>query len=137
MLTVNKGAAAGRLIGGNLNTIMGIWGTQYMTKIKSGDILFIEDSYKNIETIERSFSLLKLDGIFDKIGGIILGKHEKFDDMCTGRKSHDILCEVIGLIDFPILAKLDCCHTHPMLTIPIGAIIELNATDWKVCIISE
>ena len=36
-------------------------------------------------TVERSFSLLKCAGIFERISGLILGKHEKFDDMGTGR----------------------------------------------------
>ena len=54
----------------------GFWGTEYMPEIKKGDILFIEDSLKDACTIERSFSLLKLAGVFEKVSGIILGKHE-------------------------------------------------------------
>ena len=44
-----------------------------MPEIRKGDILFIEDSLKDACTIERTFSLLKLAGVFDKIGGILLG----------------------------------------------------------------
>src|SRR5699024_9449979 len=93
--TVYKGIARGRLIGGNLNTIEGIFGSEYMHEIKKGDILFIEDSLKNCSIIERSFSLLKVSGVLDKISGIILGKHELFDDLKTGRKPKDILLEVL------------------------------------------
>ena len=115
----------------------GIWGSSYMPKIKEGDILFIEDSLKDIATIERSFSLLKLSGIFDKVGGLILGKHELFKDMGTGRKPYEVLLEVIGEPKFPILADFDCCHTHPMLTLPIGCNVELNASNQTVSLISE
>lgn len=87
-LTVIPGICRGRLIGGNLNTMEGFFGTEYMPEIKEGNILFIEDSLKDACTIERTFSLLKLAGVFDRIGGIILGKHEKFDDNGTGRKPH-------------------------------------------------
>ena len=45
-----------------------------MPEIKEGDILFIEDSLKDAATIERSFSLLKVNGVLDKMSGIILGK---------------------------------------------------------------
>ncbi len=90
-ITVYDGIASGRVIGGNLNTIQGIWGSKYMPEIKQGDILFIEDSLKNIATIERSFSLLKINGVFDKISGIILGKHELFDDLKTGKKPYEVL----------------------------------------------
>lgn len=137
LITVNKGETIGRFIGGNLNTMEGIWGTEYMPKIEQGDILFIEDSLKDISTIERSFSLLKLSGVFDKISGIVLGKHELFDDLKTNRKPYEVLLEVMGDRDIPILAEFDCCHTHPMLTIPIGSIVKLDATNKKLSIINN
>lgn len=134
-ITVYGGAARGRVIGGNLNTIQGIWGSKYMPEIKRGDILFIEDSLKDASTIERSFSLLKVNGVFDRISGIILGKHELFDDLKTGRKPYEILLEVLEDRKLPFLADFDCCHTHPMMTLPIGCEIELDATEKKVSII--
>ena len=94
-ISVTNGRATGRIIGGNLNTIQGIWGSPYMPHIQEGDILFIEDSSKDAATIERSFSLLKINGIFDKVSGIILGKHEQFDDCGTNRKPYEILLEVL------------------------------------------
>lgn len=131
-ICVKPGKCQGRLIGGNLNTMEGFFGTEYMPEIKTGDILFIEDSLKDACTIERSFSLLKLAGVFEKVSGIILGKHEKFDDNGTGRCPYEILLEVMGDTQIPILADFDCCHTHPMLTLPIGANVMLDATNKKV-----
>ena len=96
LVTLHGGRARGRLIGGNLNTMQGIWGTPYMPEILPGDILFIEDSLKDAADVERSFSLLKLSGVFDRIGGLVLGKHEKFDDLGTGRMPYEILSEVMG-----------------------------------------
>lgn len=134
-LCVRPGLCRGRLIGGNLNTMEGFFGTEYMPEIRDGDILLIEDSLKDACTIERSFSLLKLAGVLDRIGGIILGKHEQFDNNGTGRKPYEILLEVLGDRSIPILAEFDCCHTHPMLTMPIGCQIELNATEKKVTLL--
>lgn len=136
-ICVNPGLSHGRLIGGNLNTMEGFWGTEYMPEIKKGDILLIEDSLKDACTIERSFSLLKLSGVFEKIGGIILGKHEKFDDNGTDRVPYEILLEVIGDTQIPILADFDCCHTHPMFTIPIGCHVTLDATNKKVILMES
>lgn len=101
LITIQKGTAIGRLIGGNLNTMQGIWNTEYMPVIKKGDILFIEYS-------------LKID-----------------------RKPYEILQEVMGDVSFPVLAQFDCCHTHPMLTMPIGCIVELDADRQKVSITSR
>lgn len=136
-ICVNPGVCQGRLIGGNLNTMQGFFGTQYMPKIRQGDILFIEDSLKDACTIERSFSLLKLAGVFDRIGGIVLGKHEKFDDNGTDRKPYEILLEVIGECKIPILADFDCCHTHPMFTLPIGCEVILDAANKSLTLLES
>ena len=136
-ITVREGVAEGRLIGGNLNTMEGFFGTEYMPEIKKGDILFIEDAQKNPSVIERSFSLLKNAGVFDKIGGLILGKHEKYDDFETNRKPHEILLEVLGDFNFPFLADVDCCHPHPMMTFPIGCRVKLDAAEQKITLLEN
>ncbi len=136
-LTVREGIAQGRLIGGNLNTMEGFFGTGYMPEIKAGDILLLEDSLKDASTVERSFALLKLAGVLDKVGGIILGKHECFDDGGTGRRPYEILLEVMGETRIPILAEFDCCHTHPMLTLPIGCEVWLDAGRQTVTLLEQ
>ena len=134
-VTVYDGLTSGRLIGGNLNTMQGIWGSEYMPEIKEGDILFIEDSLIDAATIERSFSILKVSGVIDKISGIILGKHELFNDLKTARKPYEILEEVLAGRKIPFIADFDCCHTHPMMTLPIGCQIELDATNRRVTLL--
>ncbi|MCL9781939.1 LD-carboxypeptidase [Vibrio sp. S4M6] len=117
---LGSGSVTGRIIGGNLNTMPGIWASPYMPEILPGDILLIEDSLKGIEEVERSFCHLKACGIFDKVSAIILGKHELFDDKNTGRTPLDVLLEVLQGQELPILYGFDSCHTHPMLVTPIG-----------------
>ncbi len=117
---LGRGQIRGRIIGGNLNTMAGIWGSQYMPEIQSGDILLIEDSLKGIETVERSFAHLMACGVFEKVGAIILGKHELFHDKGTGRTPLDVLLEVLNGKNVPILYGFDSCHTHPMLVTPLG-----------------
>lgn len=117
---LGKGVVEGRIIGGNLNTMSGIWGSEYMPQICSGDILLIEDSLKGIETVERSFAHLLACGVLDKVGAVVLGKHELFDDKGTGRTPLDVLLEVLNGKAVPILYGFDSCHTHPMLVTPLG-----------------
>lgn len=123
---LGKGQVCGRLIGGNLNTMAGIWGSNYMPEIHQGDILFIEDSLKEIETVERSFAHLMACGIFEKVGAIVLGKHELFDNKGTNRSPLEVLCEVLNHKYIPILYGFDSCHTHPMLVTPIGVRAEID-----------
>ncbi len=134
-ITCQKGSATGRLVIGNLNTISSIWASPYMPDIQKGDILFIEDTQKTAAMMERLFSFLKINGVFDVIDGLILGKHERFDDQGTGKKVYEILMEVLQPFDFPFLADVDCSHTHPMLTMPVGAKIKLDATEQRISLL--
>lgn len=127
LVTLNGGKARGRLIGGNLSTLTGIWGSPYMPEIREGDILFLENTEEWAGYSERYLAWLKLCGVFERIGGLILGKHRDFDDCGTGKKSYEFLLDIIEKPDFPILAEFDCSHCAPMLTMPIGAEAELDA----------
>ncbi|MEJ2792994.1 S66 peptidase family protein [Iodobacter sp. LRB] len=133
-LSLNGGKARGRLIGGNLNTMLAVWGTPYMPEIKQGDILLIEDSLKDSATMERLFSFLKLQGVFERAGGILLGKHELFSG---NYRPHEILLEVMGKPNIPVIAEFDCCHTHPMLTMMIGSMVEIDADILQVTMLAE
>ncbi|MBY8074443.1 LD-carboxypeptidase [Vibrio fluvialis] len=131
------GQVRGRIIGGNLNTMAGIWGSQYMPNIELGDILFIEDSLKGIETVERSFAHLMACGVFEKIGAIVLGKHELFNDKGTGRTPLDVLLEVLNGKNIPILYGFDSCHTHPMLVTPLGVQVLIDFDNQTIGLESQ
>ena len=107
-------------------------GTPYFPVIEKGDILLIEDSLKGAATVEKNFAMLKLHGIFDKVGGIILGKHELFDDEGTDKKPIDLLLEQLDGRVIPILADVDCAHTHPMFPLTIGKKIRLNTLEKSI-----
>jgi len=123
---IGSGRIEGRLIGGNLNTMWSIWGSPYMPEIREGDVLLIEDSLKTIATVERLFVFLKLNGVFDRVAAVILGKHEGFDHKGTGRQPIEVLREVLNGQDLPIVNGFDCCHTHPMLTMPLGVQVAID-----------
>lgn len=135
MLTLAGGKAEGRLIGGNLSTFSAVWGSEYMPEIKEGDILFLENTEKWAAYVERHISWLRLCGVFDRIGGLVIGKHRAFDDQGTGKTPYGILLEVIGRPTFPILAEFDCGHTAPMLTVPVGIDAVLDADEQKLTLI--
>ena len=126
-ITGQGGVSEGRLIGGNVNAMYGFIGTPYFPIIEDGDILLIEDCMKNASIVEKNFAMLKLHGVFDKVAGIILGKHELYDDLGTGKRPLDLLLEQLDGLDMPILAEFDTCHTHPMHPLAIGKKVRLDA----------
>lgn len=127
-ITVKEGVAEGRLIGGNINTMCGFIGTPYFPAIQAGDILLLEDTSKTIDIVEKNFAMLKLHGFFDKASAIILGKHEQYNDLGTGRKPYDVLIEQLEDRQLPILADVDCSHTHPLHAMPLGLRVCVDAS---------
>ncbi|MBE3663840.1 hypothetical protein BOO35_01530 [Vibrio navarrensis] len=86
------------------------------------------------ERFERSFAHLKILGVFDKVAAVVLGKHELFNDKGTGRASIDVLKEVLNGQKVPILYDFDSCHTHPMLTVPLGSTMTIDFDQHKVSV---
>lgn len=131
-ITGHSGVAEGRLIGGNVNAMYGFIGSPYFPEIKRGDILLLEDCMKTASIVEKNFAMLKAHGIFDKVAGILLGKHEQYDDLGTGKQPLDLLMEQLDGKEIPILAEFDTCHTHPMHPLAIGKTVKLDADSQKV-----
>lgn len=136
-VTGQSGVAEGRLIGGNVNAMYGFIGSPYFPTIEQGDILLIEDCTKSASVVEKNFAMLKLHGVFEKVAGIILGKHELYDDLGTGKRPLDLLIEQLDGLDIPILAEFDTCHTHPMHPLGIGKKVKLDADAKKVICIEN
>lgn len=135
LVTLHGGTAAGRLIGGNLWVISNIWGTPYMPEIRQGDILFIEDTEIGADLVECHLGQLKISGVFEKLGGLMIGKCRDYYD-CESEMSYcDFIYDCIGKPDYPVLAECDFSHNAPMLTIPIGITAELNADEQTIKLI--
>lgn len=130
-ISLRDGKAQGTLIGGNLNTMSGFFKSDYYPDLK-GAILFLEDSFKTMAEEERLLSMLKLSGVFDEISGLVIGKHEHFQDQSAPFSFNDLLLEVIGDTDIPILTNVDIGHTFPSHVFPIGIQVELDATNGTI-----
>lgn len=133
--TIVPGVAKGRLIGGNTDNFSLLYGNPYFPVIQEGDILFLENINENADFFERAISNLYIHDIFDKISGLILGKPKGYNDLSSGKSEIDILFEIIGNPRFPVLADVDCGHTVPIITLPIGAEIEMNAEKKEITVL--
>ncbi len=127
IITLSGGKVTGRLIGGNLYTIGNIWGTPYMPEIRKGDILFIEDTEEWACSVERTLAQLKICGVFDMIGGLIIGKCRQFQHYGTEKTYYEFIYDYLNGPNYPVLAECDFSHCAPMLTLPIGITAKLDA----------
>lgn len=130
MITVSEGVIEGTIIGGNLNSFIPILNTKYFPNINNKTILFFEDTCSNgnlnLAQVEKNVASLRNSGIFHKIGGLIVGKCEGFEEISNGVKYIDFIKGFLCDLKIPILAEFDFAHTLPIITIAIGSIVELN-----------
>lgn len=125
---VNKrGKTKAEIIGGNLSSILTILGTEYLPiEVFDNKILFLEDVNISIGEFDSLMQALRLRGIFKNINGLIIGKFVEDDNNII---INYFLNEFFKEEKFPILYNVDLGHTNPKITIPIGAIAEIECGE--------
>ncbi|MCX7951044.1 MAG: LD-carboxypeptidase [Clostridiales bacterium] len=88
-------------------------------------ILFIEtcEEKPSPEEFEKELITLKNTGIFNVISGIIVGKPQ---DEAYYEEYKEVLCNVIGNKDLPILYNVNFGHAYPRCIIPYGIEAEID-----------
>lgn len=129
--SVNTGVSSGILIGGNLETLCLVGGTDYMPDFKN-KILFLEEMGGSTSKTERDLTYLDQLGVFKNISGLIYGRPYQYRTISSDRTLYTILGEIGLKYNIPIIADVDCGHTIPMLTLPIGVNVTLDATNLKI-----
>lgn len=136
---LRKGSAEGILIGGCINSLVHLRGTEYWPSFENAlffwEIPMSVDSAKgeSIANIDSLLTDLDLSGVLGSINGMIIGRpyHYSTDDL---RKLQKMLLDRTSVYNFPILLNVDFGHTDPMITIPIGIRGSLNSTQNKFSI---
>lgn len=133
--TNNKIKAKGNIIGGNLSLICSTISTKYEIPFKN-NILFIEEVNESPYKIDRMLTHLYLSGKINLCSGIILGQFTDCKDN-NNVKIEDILLEKLKLFKKPCIYNLCAGHGEPRLTIPIGAMAEINTNDHTIQILER
>jgi muramoyltetrapeptide carboxypeptidase len=102
-------------------------GTKYFPDI-NGKILLIEEMSGPWSKEERSLRQLDLMGVFDSITGLVVGKVEIPDNEGAPFDLNELLLEVVGSRNYPIIAEFDCSHTIPMHTIGERCCVSIEAS---------
>ncbi len=129
---LRSGKGKGLLIGGNLETICSTMGTRYDPFPLLGDqklILFWEELETIYNRIIRSLFQLRNAGIFERCEGMVVGKitdcSEEGGYVGVPELRH-LLLQMARAYDFPILWDVNLGHEPANLTIPQGAMGELE-----------
>ncbi|QDU88496.1 putative murein peptide carboxypeptidase [Pirellulimonas nuda] len=119
-----RGVARGPLVGGNLAVLCGLIGAPYDIDA-AGAILFLEDCNEPPYRVDRMLAQLKLSGKLDAAAGFALGY---FSNCLAGQggSAADVLSDYLTPLGKPVLAGLPVGHALPNLTLPLGALCEID-----------
>lgn len=128
--SLNSGIAADRLVGGNLAVFVSLLGTKYLPDLKK-KILFLEDISEPPYKIDRMFNQLRLNKVFKKVKGIILGSFTECIEIDKDKKTltlQEVLEDYFRDLRIPVIHSFPHGHIKDLVTLAIGSKIKLNAT---------
>ncbi|MGE3261260.1 MAG: LD-carboxypeptidase [Bacteriovoracia bacterium] len=124
---IQPGLVEAPIVAVNLNTFLSAAGTPYWPDLK-GKILLLEEMDAPLMKEERGLRQLQLMGAFDSIAGLIFSRPEVYSQDGSSNNLRDLIVEVIGNRNYPIIYDFDCGHTVPMITVPQEVRCRLDAT---------
>ena len=125
------GQASGVLVGGNLCTFAPNVGSRADATTGKDLILFVEEIGENMRNIDRQMRLLKMNGVFDRCKGVILGEFVSCGTEFTDENGevisieamlHDLLAEY----NIPVLCGFPTGHGDVNLPLVMGAQVTID-----------
>jgi muramoyltetrapeptide carboxypeptidase len=128
--TLRSGKARGPLWGGNLTLVNSRLGTNEQIDT-SGAIVFLEDIGEDLYKLDRMLLHLRNSGSLDHINGLIFGEMLEMTDsrIPFGKNVAEIVMDVCGDLDVPIVSNFPCGHGDYQATLPVSHDVELHALD--------
>ena len=127
---LKSGKAKGTLWGGNMCLLVNRLGTLDQLNT-DGAILFIEDFDEYLYAFDRMLVHMKKAGMFENIKGLIIGElvdMKDYDDP-FGKSTNEIVMDVCGDLDIPIISNFPCGHGIYQATLPISIPVQLDANS--------
>ena len=137
--------ARGHLLGGCLEVLEFARGTPVWPGLESweGALLFIETSEEAPppEVVARALRSYAAMGILERLAGILVARpgggvpesdFEKYDQAVL-----QVVTEEEGLVDLPILTRMDFGHTDPVFVLPYGLQAEVDCEQGAFSILEN
>lgn len=125
--TLVPGKARGRLLGGNMTCLLRLIGTPYEPDFRNA-ILFLEDTGEKAYRIDGMFTHLRLAGILDQIGGLILGQFDYHANATEPRRIKACLEREAEGVGVPCISGAPIGHFTGQIIMPQGVQAEFDAS---------
>jgi muramoyltetrapeptide carboxypeptidase len=114
--TIKEQLRGRRVIGGNLSVLYGLQGTPYslhaiIDQCAEAPVLLIEDISERHYHVDRMLNNLRLSGVFDRLGGVIVGQFTDCDDdPKMGTTLRGTIINTLAKYDYPTVMDAPIGH---------------------------
>ncbi len=124
------GTVEGPLIGGNLSVVCKLVGTPYLPPMDDA-LLFLEDVDEPPYRLDGYLAHLRLAGVFDRIGGLILGRFTGWKQKAEPPtlSLDEVLEDYLADLSCPVASGLTYGHFSAKNALPIGVRARLEVAD--------
>jgi len=129
-----SGQARGRLVGGYLQAVSGLFQTKYWPLLREV-IFFWETLETQPHDIEKQLTIIEANGFFDNVNGMIIGKLVECDEKEYAGLLPDlkeIVLDITRNYNFPIIANADFGHDITNMPMPEGILIQMDAGNLSI-----
>ena len=136
--TFTKGEAAGPLMGGTLAQLVASLGTPYAFNPPEGHVLFLEDVGERPFRLDRMVTQLRLAGVLERAGAIVLGDFVDCDEPGGTIAAKAVLANLLNDFSGPVVHGFPSGHTRgPLVTLPFGVRARVLANGHPRVIVEE
>jgi len=136
---IHGGTAEGKLLGGNLTTLVSMLGSSYLPKWK-GAILFVEDVDEDYYKIDRMMDELQMAGVLRQISGFVFGQcvgcsageNSTTSSILGSANLDQILDHYIKPLGIPAWSGAMIGHMTKMFTLPEGDRVKIDADNGTI-----
>lgn len=115
----------GVVVGGNIRCLLKLAGTEFMPNF-TNKILFLESRSGGVAQMVTFLNQYKQMGVFDKIGGLILGTFTQMEEEELNPTIEELVLKIMGERKVPIVKTNEIGHGQDSKAIIIGETIKLK-----------
>ncbi|RHX96551.1 hypothetical protein DYB25_010160 [Aphanomyces astaci] len=137
---LRPGAATGRLLGGCLPVLLNLFGTKYMPSLV--DCILLVETPESEAAFDKGFSMdmanqclgvLRMNGTLQHLRGLVVGRGFAYSVDQVNELKALVLHHTRGTT-YPVVYGVDCGHTDPVATWPLGGTVTLDSHANRVSI---
>jgi muramoyltetrapeptide carboxypeptidase len=116
------------LIGGVINRVALVQATPFAVPLDrfDGAVLFWEEFGGQAAYVWTYLHVLRHAGILDRIAGMVVGIPREIDGLDATLTLREIVLDVLGDRDIPVLGNVEIGHAGPNLPMPVGVRAALD-----------